>query len=312
MKLLKRTVVPVVTIVLALSMTLGASAGQAVKFSDVKDTDWFKPYIDVMSQKGICEGYGNGRYGPMDSLQVDQLIKLVVTAIGYKPKASTVDKDWAAVYINKAKELGLVMDGEYTDYKRKITRGEIARIIARGMKETFPENLDAYQSVMKDYQDISASKDRESILKVYCKGIVNGYSDGRFGAIDNATRGEASKMIVCLIDPTKRTPVDATKTEVIRGYTIPVVHTATLVTDSSLCDLDIVIHFNYLLESQYNEIKTVLSSKFGNDLTDKILDYAKLKKVVDYKLELKTFTVLGYEIIVKGGGWTVTILIYKK
>jgi hypothetical protein len=313
MKLLNRTVALVITCMLVLSATLGAAAGQAANFSDVKAGDWFKPFVDVMSEKGICVGYGNGKYGPRDNLQVDQLIKLVVIAIGYRPEANATDKDWAAVYINKAKELGLVKDGEYTDYKRKITRGEIARIIARGMKEAFPENLDAYQSVIKDYSLIGTSF-REYILKAYCKGIVNGYPDGRFGASDSATRGEASKMIISLIDPSERTvpTLPNLGTEFIRGYVIPTSHTATFDTSSSKCDIGISIRFNLPLETQEKEVNNVLSSKFGNELTEKIMEYVKTKKLVEYILEEKKFTTPGYEIIVKGGGWTANIIIYKK
>jgi hypothetical protein len=300
-------------VALIFTMSLGTvSAGQPMTFNDVKGTDWFKPYIDVMSEKGICVGYGNGKYGPKDNLQVDQLIKFVVIALGNNLQPVN-GKNWADLYIKKAKELGLISDGEFSDYSRKITRGEIARITARGMKETFPENLDAYQSLIADYKDVIAfSKDREYILKVYCKGIVNGYTDGRFGPDDNATRGEASKMIVCLIDPLKRKAIDVSGYKVVDGYTIPMVHTVVANTGELDTELYMLIHFRYSIEDQYIEAEKILKSKFNYDFAEQVMDYVKKKNNIDYELTLKVFKTSGYEIKVEGYGWSTTIKVYKK
>jgi hypothetical protein len=302
-----KTKITAILVVLAilLSVPIGAVAGQAMAFTDVKSTDWFKPYVDVMSEKGICAGYGNGKYGPKDNLQVDQLIKFVVIALGYNPPAVT-GKDWAAPYISKAKELGLIKDGEFNNYSRKITRGEIARIIARGMQETFPENLDAYQSLIADYKDVIASSpDREYILKVYCKGIVNGYTDGRFGPKDNATRGEASKMIVCLIDPSKRQDVDVDKSTTINGFTVPAIHTIVATTEKGMA-LVMQIHFRYSVDDQYAEVEQILKSKFNSDFVEQIMNYARKKKIANYELPEKYFYTTGYKVWVQGAGYSTT------
>ena len=305
----------IASLIFAMVMAAATSAGQAMVFSDVKAADWFKPYVDAMTEKGICEGYGNGKYGPKDNLQVDQLIKFVVIALGNDPQPVT-GKNWSAPYISKAKELGLIKDGEYNSYSRKITRGEIARIIGRGMKETFPENLDAYMSLIKDYSHFSASKDREYILKVYCKGIVNGYPDGCFGPADYATRAEASKMIVCFIDPTKRTVVDTNKSNMVNGYTIPAIHTVNVDTgrklETIIVDLSLIVHFRYSVDDQLSEAEKILNSKFSNDLVKQLIDYARKKSNIDYELHEKLFKTSGYDIYIQGAGWTITFLIYKK
>lgn len=315
---MKKTLALVVSIILIVALvSAGAYAAQAMTFKDVKTGDWFKPYVDKLSgmsvgDETIISGYGNGLYGPQDNLQVDQLLKLVVMAMGYNPEACDTDKYWACRFIKKAKELGLVEDGEFTDYKRKITRGEIARIIARGMSESFPANLEEYKSLIKDYANIAADQ-QQYILKVYCKGIVNGYPNGNFIAANNATRAEASKMIVCLVDPTKRVlpTLPTAGTEVIRGYTIPVERTATVDTSSSLCDVGISIRYHNPLEIQFAEAQSVLQSKFDADLVNDIMSYVKQKKERHYDLAAKTFTTPGYEIYVVGGGWTATIIVYK-
>jgi hypothetical protein len=307
---MKKSVVLLIIVFIFTVLGAAVSAGQPIIFNDVKGTDWFKPYVDVMSEKGICVGYGNGKYGPKDNLQVDQLIKFVVIALGNNPQQGT-GKSWADPYISKAKELGLIKDGEFNDYSKKITRGEIARIIARGMKETFPENLDAYMSLIKDYYKFSASKDREYILKVYSKGIVNGYLNGDFGSDDKATRAEASKMIICLIDPTKRTVIDTNKSNVVNGFTIPEVHTISAVMNENAV-LYMMVHFRYSIDDQLSEAEKILKSKFSSDFVNQIMDYARLKEDIDYELIEKYFYTSGYKVYVQGAGWSTCVVVYKK
>jgi|LSQX01.3.fsa_nt_gb hypothetical protein len=312
---MKKTIVLVIAIVLVISMLPSvAFAGQVIRFKDVKDADWFKPYVDAMSEKGICEGYGNGMYGPQDNLQVDQLLKMVVVAMGFNPEFCDTDIYWACRYIKQAKELGLIEDGEYSDYTRKITRGEIARIIVRGMTETFPENLDDYKSLIKDYAGIEADM-QQYVLKVYCKGIVGGYPDGRYAAGDYATRAEASKMIVCFIDPDKRVLPALPKTEsteVINGYTIPFNSTTVFDDDSPNTDMSIYLTLTKSLAPQYDEVKAVLSSKFGSETANQIIEYIKTKTDPDFDLKQKVFKSSSYYIDVSGYGWTISILVYSK
>lgn len=311
---MKKRIALMIAVVMLISMLPAvAYAGQAMVFTDVKDTDWFKPFVDEMSEKGICEGYGNGLYGSQDNLQADQLIKLVVIAMGYNPEACDTDIYWACKYIKQAKELGLVKDGEFTDYEVNIKRGEIARIIARGLAESFPANLDDYKALIQDYDSIR-TEDRQYVLKVYSKGIVCGYPDGKFGANDFATRAEASKMIINLINPDKRVEpaLPVAGTEVIRGYTIPAQHTAVFNTDSEKAELLIAVALHKPIDSQIAEAKTVLESKFDSTLVQQVIDYAKGKVDPDIDIARKSFEQENYRIEVVGAGWSISITVYKK
>lgn len=307
-----------VALMIAVVMLIGilpviAYAGQSLVFKDVKDTDWFKPFVDEMSEKGICEGYGNGLYGSQDYLQVDQLLKMVIIAMGYNPEVCDTDAYWGCKYIKQAKELGLIKDGEFSNYEVNIKRGEIARIIARGLSETFPDNLDDYKVLIKDYDSVKADY-QQYILKVYCKGIVNGYPDGRFGTNDNATRAEASKMIINLINPDKRIePVlPVAGTEVIRGYIIPVQHTVAIDTGSEKAELLIAIVLHKPIDSQIAEAETILKSKFDSTLVQQIIGYAKSKVDPDIDIARRSFENEKHRIEVVGSGWSISITVYKK
>lgn len=53
-------------------------------FNDVKATDWCAGYIAYCVSQGIINGYGNGNFGPNDTLTVAQFGKMMLTALGYK------------------------------------------------------------------------------------------------------------------------------------------------------------------------------------------------------------------------------------
>ncbi|MDF1617298.1 S-layer homology domain-containing protein [Petrocella sp. FN5] len=122
---------------------------------------------------------------------------------------------WYQRYVSYAEEKGLVVSGEFksADYNRNITRGEMSRIIYRGLvangEKITEDNKDKYIAKIKDYHSTHASM-QDFILKSFQTGIMTGYPDGTFGAGKNATRAEASIMIHRLIDPSIRPKVDLT------------------------------------------------------------------------------------------------------
>ncbi len=90
----------------------------------------------------------------------------------------------------------------------QITRGEIARIVIRALKnEKYPSNLNDYKKLIKDYNSTPA-KFQEFVLKAYALGIVSGGPSGDFSAGDTTTRAAASKIILNMIDPSMRTVPD--------------------------------------------------------------------------------------------------------
>jgi hypothetical protein len=137
-------------------------------------------------------------------MNADEFIKVVVLVTGNK-----VEKGpgyWAQPYIDRARVMGLIAGGELEekDYKRPITRGEIARIVVRAMEgEAYPKDINLYKKAIKDYEDIAIAK-RDYVVKAYVKGIMTGYPDGTFGYEKKATRAEASAMVVRLIDKSQR------------------------------------------------------------------------------------------------------------
>ncbi len=101
-------------------------------FSDVKSTDWYSGFVNVVSKEGIITGYPSGSFGANDTLTFAQAITIVVRLLGYG--AEDVGHKWPQGYIDKANVLGLTENMTFSD-NDAITRSQAALIIYRALFE---------------------------------------------------------------------------------------------------------------------------------------------------------------------------------
>ncbi len=64
-----------------------ASAAGGTNFTDVAADHWAAGYINLAEQSGIINGYGDGTFGPSDPVTYEQIIKMIVAALGRTPEA---------------------------------------------------------------------------------------------------------------------------------------------------------------------------------------------------------------------------------
>ncbi len=114
-------------------------------FSDVTDGAWYAEGIVWAAEKGIVSGYGNGSFGPDDSITREQL---AVMLWRYAGNPAATDKElhfadadqtdgWALEAMRWAVEQGIIngKDG-LLDPTSKATRAEVAAMLMRYMKNT--------------------------------------------------------------------------------------------------------------------------------------------------------------------------------
>lgn len=191
------------TLLLAFLLLLSASVtGYATTFSDVLETDWFYNDVTDLSQMGIINGRGDGDFHPLDSIQVDEFIKLIVTATGFVSDPGT--SYWASPFIEQALSEGILLPDEFEDYTRPIRRGEMATLINRAMAIPTDNAMYEVALFMADYL---ADPD-EDVLQAFYLGIITGYPDGAFHPDNLATRAEASAMLMRMIFPARRVDTD--------------------------------------------------------------------------------------------------------
>lgn len=172
------------------------------KFKDVPDNAWYGEAVCRLTDDRAVDGFPDGSFKPAENVAVDQFIKMVVIASGNKIEAGK--GYWAQTYIDFAAANGLVAAGEFVNYKRPITRGEMARMLVRALKDVvYMNDLSAYADMIADY-DKTTAEYQEYILKAFGTGLMNGYPDKTFKYQNNATRAEAVTMILRLIDSGRR------------------------------------------------------------------------------------------------------------
>src|SRR5690554_5525669 len=180
----------------------------AVGFNDVPKDTWYYEHVQYVANhpQELMVGYA-GSFGPLNNLTVEQFIKITVAAAG-KGVVVPPDKYWGDVYVPIGLELGFVLPGEFTDYKRPITRAEMAGIIIRSLPIITGEKAITYnesdiKSRMADYDSIPVNL-REHVCKAYQLGILVGGADGYFRPNDNLTRASAAAVIHKMLDPSIR------------------------------------------------------------------------------------------------------------
>lgn len=143
--------------------TLGYDRVSEIKtpFNDVEPKHWASGYINTAYNLGIINGYGNGNFGPEDTITFEQAVKMMVCALGYEPMAAQKG-GWPTGYLTVANSIK--MTANISDFNA--TRGTVAQLIANAIEIpvmdqvsygtiTTYEPLDEYDN----YKTILTSKD---------------------------------------------------------------------------------------------------------------------------------------------------------
>jgi len=176
-------------------------------FPDVPSNHWGKAFIDSLSSKEIITGYPDGSFKPNENVKINEFIAMTVKALGYSYESKS--SDWSKPYVDKAIELKLILDREFTDYNAQINREQMTSIIVNAvvLKEYRPTStLDTYvKNEMADYHKVSDYY-KQNIIDSYKFGIVTGYPDKTFRPKNNSTRAEASAVIINMLIEESRKP----------------------------------------------------------------------------------------------------------
>lgn len=269
---MKKVGISVIAICLLWILTINpvVSAGS---LKDLKETDWFYENVMVLVNKGIIEGDSYGYFLPDQRMTRDQFIKTMVVALGYNIEKG---KDyWAQPFIDKAIELGVIKEGEFSSYNNSMTRGEMAILTVRvvelleGPKQyTYVDKeADKLRNSISDYNSIK-DVEKEYVLKAYELGTITGYPDGSFKADTSLKRSEACTVIRRVIDAKERDPFVYVGIEImdnLDGH------------NPDAVDFSIMINVFSPLELQYQQADKFLSEVVGEQLTNDIMHLVKTK-----------------------------------
>lgn len=111
--------------VLALLNGLDLNNAKAT-YSDVSANHWARAHIGAVSDAGLMNGIGGGKFGPTIVVTVEQLAKTIVLSSGLQQSNAEVKgtvSNWAKGYVAAAIEAGFIP--ELSDYTANATRGQL-------------------------------------------------------------------------------------------------------------------------------------------------------------------------------------------
>lgn len=128
---------------LALSLKLDVSKAETTQFSDVKKGDLFYKYIAALANKGIINGYPDGKFKPNEVVQRGAMAKMV--ALGYEFALATTtthsfkdveQKNIFNQHIQTLVNLNITNGTSFNTFEpgKAVTRGELAAFISRANK----------------------------------------------------------------------------------------------------------------------------------------------------------------------------------
>lgn len=167
-------------------------------FADVSQGDWYYEAVRFVQEQGLMNGYGDGRFGPDDTLSRAQLVQILFNREGRPvvhalPDFSDVaDEAWYAGAVRWAAGRGIA--GGYGDGRfgpnDPITREQLAVMLWR-----YAGSPAAGGELPFDDADKVSPFAREAVGWAVESGILRGGGDGQLHPGGLATRAQAAQML---------------------------------------------------------------------------------------------------------------------
>ncbi|MFD0590998.1 S-layer homology domain-containing protein [Paenibacillus sp. GCM10027627] len=191
-------------------------------FSDIA-THWAKDVITDYVQKGIINGYGNGRFGPNDNVTGQALIKMAVLSLTeelpngmsqwkkefrWKVKDEEISTEmgwheykfvaksgehWSKPYTAAAMDIGISKNWNDSQLGKSFKRKDVALLVSNVMELV----TSAETPNPTTFNDLSKldTQYKTAIGLVSKHAIFNGYPDGSFKPEATVTRAETVKIL---------------------------------------------------------------------------------------------------------------------
>lgn len=220
-----------------------------VAFTDLSGYSWAEDAINSMASQGILNGVGNGMFAPKSNVTRQEFAAMAIRAFGGENKVHELavqmsekaeaeggslsslsdvieaygDKNWSnetMVATQAFPEIAQLWSCRLSDWKQDATRAEMAFILMTIAEDLGDETFnitDGINTVIGDFNSVSASQFASSITKAYSNGILVGMDNqGNYKPNNLSTRAEAAVIMQRLVDPSKReeVKVDLTQPEV--------------------------------------------------------------------------------------------------
>lgn len=176
------------------------------RFSDM-GTHWADITVGKLVELGIIAGYNDDTFKPNNTITRAEFAKITRTALKLELVEGNSFQDtsnhWAKNDIHTLVVNGGIDKAEYGinfEPNKNITRIEMAKMIVRSLELT--EQAKAQAGVKTQFSDDGTipNSDKGYIIIASENKIINGYPDKTFKPYGEATRAEASQMIINMLN----------------------------------------------------------------------------------------------------------------
>lgn len=182
------------------------AAKEYTGFSDVAEAAWYHGSVKAAFEYVLIKGASPTEFKPDGTLTVAEAIVMADRIhMLYETGEDTLvnGTPWYQTYVDYAIENDIIEDGDFADYNRNITRGEMADIFTRALPEKEYEEIN---EVSDDLElDIAGHKYEDSIRTLFRAGIVTGNDPyGTYTPDASIKRCEAAAIISRIVDESLR------------------------------------------------------------------------------------------------------------
>ena len=227
---------------LAAALCLGASPAFAVGeersptvnthpgYADVKEDDWFAPYVSICEEHGLMNGTDNGfqpekvlTNGEAAALAARIREKLTGQAIVFPAQGETV-WPWTYHYTSYLEDAIQALGGH--EEAARVIAAPVSPATRSGFMALLALATHGAEGSLPAINAITALPDTDNadVLRFYNAGILTGTDSlGTFSPVGTLTRSEAAAMIARILEPDLRVefqPVDDTVAMTVDGVPI--------------------------------------------------------------------------------------------
>ena len=213
---MKRLLAILLMIILVLSCSLSAFAGQAAMtyfvesnefsddlFTDLDENAWYMDNVKKAYELGLMLGSSATEFNPDGNIQLSEAVTMAarIHSIYNNGKDEFVQGDpWYQVYVDYAVENGIIDEYSYVDYTAFATRRDFALILAKSLPST---ELAAINTIADGM--IPGAEGNEIIYMLYNAGILTGSDEkGSFEPETNIGRSSVAAIVTRMADKTLR------------------------------------------------------------------------------------------------------------
>ena len=176
---------------------------QGATFTDVPSSHWAYQYVEYLARRGYVKGKSATLYAPNDPITRAEFVTILARMEGAAetdysgPFTDVVSGSYYAGAVDWAVKAGVTVGTSATTFSpnRTISRQEIAAMLARYVTYKLVTLVAYNQPISFSDEAQIAAYAKEYVKNMQTADVINGYPDGSFKPLNNATRAEAAKML---------------------------------------------------------------------------------------------------------------------